>query len=105
MKLQPNVPLPAFDGNLYQDGKPVGPVLSTVPLPLDRSLAPGDTASAESADERTRYLITIRGDFTVHKGMGAEKFEVGSGDERVRVYLEDSQSVGGETNLTVTLEE
>lgn len=97
--------MPTLEGNFYKDGKVIGPVLSAVMLPLDRTNLANGSESAESADDRTRYLLTIQGDFTVHKGMGPEKFEVDSGSERIRVYLEDSQSVGGETNITVTLEE
>lgn len=91
-----------LEGNFYQDGKIVGRVKSAVLLPLDRANLMNQ---AESEDIRVRYWLTIEGNFTVHKGLGAERFEVDSGSQRVRVYPEDSQSVGGETTVTVTMEE
>jgi len=91
-----------LEGNFYRDGKTVGAVKSAVLLPLDRG---SFGVQGESADTRVRYLLTIEGYFTVHEGLGPEKFEVDSGTQRMRVYPEDSQSVGGETNITVTLEE
>lgn len=91
-----------LEGNFYQDGKILGRVKSAVLLPLDRASL---TSQGDSEDARVRYLITIDAYFTVHKGLGAEKFEVDSGSQRMRVYPEDSQSAGGETGITVTLEE
>jgi len=91
-----------LEGNFYRDGQVIAHVLSAELLPLDRV---GVSSQAESADQRVRYLLTIDRYFSVHGGMGPEKFEVDSGSQRMRVYLEDSQSVGGETNITVTLEE
>ena len=91
-----------LEGNFYQDGKVIGRVKSAVLLPLDRANL---TGQAESEDTRVRYLVTVDRYFTVHKGLGTEKFEVDSGSQRMRVYPEDSQSVGDETNITVTLEE
>lgn len=91
-----------LEGNFYQDGKILSRVRSAVLLPLDRANL---TSQADSEDIRVRYLLTIDGNFTVHKGLGTEKFEVDSGSQRMRVYPEDSQSVGGQTDITVTLEE
>lgn len=91
-----------LEGNFYRDGKVIGRVKSAVLLPLDREAT---ASQADSADPRARYLLTIDGYFTVHNGLGPEKFEVDSGSQRMRVYPEDSQSVGGETDVTVTLEE
>ena len=90
-----------LEGNFYQDGKIVGPIKSVFPLPLDRTHGIEEN---ESGDTRARYLLAIRGNFTVHQGLGAEKFEVDSGSQRIRVYPEDSQSVGGESAITVTLD-
>jgi hypothetical protein len=92
-----------LEGNFYQDGKAIGPVKSAVLLPLDRAhISP---VVSDSADTRVRYLITIQGKFTVHTGLGTEKYEVDSGSQRMRVYPEDSQATGKETDITVTLEE
>ena len=91
-----------LEGNFYQDGKIVGPVLSAVLLPLDRG---HNSELADSADNRVRYLITIRGKFTVHDGLGTAKFEVDSGHQRMRVFPEDSQMTGNESGITVTLEQ
>lgn len=91
-----------LEGNFYQDGKIVGPVLSAVLLPLDRS-HPAELA--DSADDRVRYLITIRGFFTVHDALGTSIFEVDSGRQRMRVFPEDSAATGHETGITVTLEQ
>ena len=92
-----------LEGNLYQDGKIVGPVKSAILLPLDRTHLTAE--QSDSADARVRYLITIHGKFTVHDGLGVEKFEVDSGTQRMRVYPEDSQMTGDETDITVTLEQ
>jgi len=92
-----------LEGNFYQDGRIIGPVVSAVLLPLDREHLKAE--DAESGDSRVRYLITIQGAFTVHKGLGVEKFAVDSGNQRMRVFPEDSQTAGGETNITVTLEQ
>ena len=91
-----------LEGNFYRDDKILGRVKSAVLLPLERTNSAGQ---ADSSDTRVRYLVTIEGYFTVHDGLGPEKFEVDSGRQRMRVYPEDSQSVGGETAITVTLEE
>lgn len=91
-----------LEGNFYRDGQVVGHIKSAVLLPLDRATY---ADQVDSGDIRVRYLLTIDRYFTVHKGTGPEKFEVDSGSQRMRVYPEDSQSVGGETNITVTLEE
>ena len=92
-----------LEGNFYQDGKIIGPVISALLLPLDRANLTMD--QLDSADTRVRCLITIKDNFTVHKGLGTEKFEVDSGSTRMRVYPEDSQTTGGQTDITVTLEE
>ena len=92
-----------LEGNFYQDGKVIGPVRSAMLLPLDRAHIPENLS--DSADIRVRYLITIQGKFTVHTGLGTEKYEVDSGSQRMRVYPEDSQVTGKETDITVTLEE
>lgn len=101
---KPLFPMPTLEGNLYQGGKLIGRVSSAVALPLDRTGVP---SAAESEDNRMRYLLTLAGYFTVHNGFGPERFEIEpeSGGGRIRVYPEDSQSVGGETNVTVTLEQ
>ena len=91
-----------LEGNFYRDGQVIGHVKSSVLLPLDRAAY---VDQVDSGDTRVRYLLTIDQYFTVHNGAGPEKFEVESGSQRMRVYPEDSQSVGGETNITVTLEE
>ena len=92
-----------LEGNFYQDGKIIGPLKSAVLLPLDRAHLSAE--QSDSADSRVRYLITIDGKFSVHKGLGVEKFEVDSGSQRMRVYPEDSQTTGNETDITVTLEQ
>ena len=92
-----------LEGNFYQDGKIIGPVKSAVLLPLDRSHM--QVELSQSADTRVRYLITVQGKFTVHDGLGTEKYEIDSGSQRMRVYPEDSQMTGKETDVTVTLEE
>src|SRR5215216_575221 len=91
-----------LEGNFYRDGHVVGHVKSAILLPLDRV---SYVDQVDSGDTRVRYLLTIDNYFTVHKGLGTEKFEVDSGSHRMRVYPEDSQSAGGETDITVTLEE
>ena len=91
-----------LEGNFYQDGKILSRVISAVLLPLDRANL---TSQSDSEDSRVRYLLTIEGKFTVHKGLGPEKFEVDSGSHRMRVYPEDSQFVGNQTDITITLEE
>ena len=102
MNIPSQINSPVLEGNFYQDGKIVGPVKSAVLLPLDRSHLPDP---ADSADRRVRYLLTIQGYFTVHTGLGTKKFDVDSGGQRLRVYPEDSQATGGETNITITLEQ
>lgn len=91
-----------LEGNFYRDGKVIGHVKSAVLLPLDRATF---VDQVDSGDTRVRYLLTIDNYFTVHDGLGPEKFEVDSGSQRMRVYPEDSQSVGGETVITATLEQ
>ncbi len=91
-----------LEGNFYHDGRIVGRIKSAVLLPLHREEL---LSQADSLDIRVRYLLTIDRYFTVHTGPSSEKFEVDSGSQRMRVYPEDSQSVGGETDITVTLEE
>jgi hypothetical protein len=94
--------MPTLEGNFYQGGKAIGPVKSAVALPLDRSNMAVE--SDETADSRERFIITIGGKFSVHDGLGPEKFEVDSGSQRIRVYPEDSQTIGNESEVTVTLE-
>ena len=92
-----------LEGNFYQDDKVIGPVKAAVLLPLDLTGLRAD--QTESADNRVRCLITIQGKFTVHAGLGTAKCEVDSGSQRMRVYPEDSQTTGDQTDITVTLEQ